>query len=477
MAKKWVKRWTTSGKDHRRNDLRILRVTPRSSFTKIDWRLPPSKSHLIRALALYSQTSQSITLENVAASGDDVRAMRNCLAQMGVKFDDYDSDGELLTQINPMELGPHPLSVKWVMHGVGTDGFRRPASVLNAANSGTALRFLAGLVAGMEGPIMLDGDQSLRMRNSEPLWDSLRQAGVEVSIGQGLERLPVILSGPWDTDKLQSGVHLDISHSSQPLSSWILASTNLPTDTVLTLEGKGVSNRHSSLTAEMVRSAGCKMELSDGKCLLKPWSPNGEDTYAVPGDASMASFAVLASYCLSSKIQLIGWPDTENSIGHEILQESAIEYGIKWSEGILEVMDKSSSVHLDVTDSNDILPPMAALLALGGGGKISGAAHAAHKESNRLTRTVELLEHFGLQATLLADGVEVEGNQVPSKPEHPVPTFGDHRLFMTAVLLASKTGGEVIGQKLHHVADEAFVQRLQDAGVGIESVQIPSLED
>jgi 5-enolpyruvylshikimate-3-phosphate synthase len=82
-----------------------------------------------------------------------------------------------------------------------------------------------------------------------------------------------------------------------------------------------------------------------------------------------------------------------------------------------------------------------------------------------------------LQATLLADGVEVEGNQVPSKPEHPVPTFGDHRLFMTAVLLASKTGGEVIGQKLHHVADEAFVQRLQDAGVGIESVQIPSLED
>ena len=191
----------------------------------------------------------------------------------------------------------------------------------------------------------------------------------------------------------------------------------------------------------------------------------------------MASFAVLACSCLSSKIQLIGWPDSKNAIGHEILQESAIEYGIRWSEDILEVMEKPSSVHLDVTNSNDILPPMAALLALGGGGKISGAAHAAHKESNRLTRTVELLQHFGLQATLLADGVEVEGNQVPSKPEHPVPTFGDHRLFMTAVLLASKTGGEVIGQKLHHVADEAFVQRLQDAGVGIESVQIPSLED
>ena len=477
MAKKWVKRWTTSGKDHRRNDLRILRVSPRTIFEKIDWRLPPSKSHLIRALALYSQAPQKISLENVAASGDDVRAMRNCLAQMGVKFDDYDADGELLTQINPMELGPHPLSVKWVMHGVGTDGFRRPASVLNAANSGTALRVLAGLVAGMKGPIMLDGDQSLRMRNSEPLWESLRQAGIEVSIGQGLERLPVILSGPWDAEKLRNGVHLDISHSSQPLSSWILASTKLPTDTVLNLEGKGVSNRHSTLTAEMVRSAGGSVEFSDGKCLLKPWSPNGEDSYVVPGDASMASFAVLASYCLSSKIQLIGWPDKKNAIGHEILHESAIEYGIKWTDGLLEVMDEASSVHLDVTDSNDILPPMAALLALGGGGKISGAAHAAHKESNRLTRTVELLGFFGLRAKLLPDGVEVEGHQIPSKPEHPVPTFGDHRLFMTAVLLACKTGGEVIGQNLHHVADEAFVQRLQDAGVEIATAQIPSLED
>ena len=477
MAKGWVKRWTTSGKDHRRNDLRILRISPRTISEDVEWRLPPSKSHLIRALALYSQTTQSITLENVAASGDDVRAMRNCLAQMGVKFEDYDSNGELLVQTNPMELGPHPRSEKWVMHGVGVNGFSRPASVLNAANSGTALRFLAGLAASMEGPIMLDGDQSLRMRSSEALWDSLRQAGVEVSIGQGLERLPVILSGPWNAEKLESGVTLDISQSSQPLSSWILASTSLPIETTLTLKGKGVSNRHSNLTAVMVRKAGCSVDIGKERCTLKPWSPSSDDSYAVPGDASMASFAVLAAFCLSSDIRLNGWPEKENAIGHEILQESAIEYGIKWSAGRLELAKRAEYTHLDVTDSNDILPPMAALLALGGGGRITGAAHAAHKESNRLTRTVELLEHFGLKAKLLPDGVEVDGNQVPKKPSYPVPTFEDHRLFMTAVLLASKTGGEIIGQKLHHVADEGFIQRLQDAGVGIESVQIPSLDD
>jgi len=50
-------------------------------------------------------------------------------------------------------------------------------------------------------------------------------------------------------------------------------------------------------------------------------------------------------------------------------------------------------------------------------------------------------------------------------------------LFMTAVLLAAKTGGSVIGHTLHHVADEAFLQRLQSAGIGIEATTTPSLLD
>lgn len=477
MARAWVKRWTTSGKDHRRNDLRILRIHPRTQSSAIEWRLPPSKSHLIRALALFAQTSQSITLHNVASSGDDVRAMRNCLAQLGVHFDDYDADGNHLSQTNPMELGPHPESQKWVLHGVGVTGFRRPASVLNAANSGTALRILAGLVARMDGPVMLDGDQSLRRRDSEPLWDSLRQAGVDVSMGQGSERLPVILSGPWKPEHLGSGISLDISQSSQPLSSWMLASSCLPVKVKLNLEGKAVSSRHSKLTSDMIETTGGSVVFDEDACFLEPWNPVCQESYTVPGDASMASFAVLAAFCFSSEINLQGWPGKEDAIGHEILYDSSIDFGIAWESDVLRVAGTKEPVHLNVTDSNDILPPMSALLALGGGGTITGAAHAAHKESNRLVRTVELLSHFGLKATLLPDGIQVEGGQVPKRPIEPVPTFEDHRLFMTAVLLACKTGGEVLGQTLHHVADEAFIQRLLDAGVNIQAVQIPSLQD
>jgi 5-enolpyruvylshikimate-3-phosphate synthase len=329
----------------------------------------------------------------------------------------------------------------------------------------------------MEGPIMLDGDLSLRQRDSEALWDSFKQAGVEVSIGQGKERLPVILSGPWKEEQLKLGIDLDISRSSQPLSSWMLASASLPMKVELKLQGKGVSNRHSKLTAEMIQLTGGKVELNGSQCMLSPWIPSLQENYAVPGDASMTSFAFLATHCLDAEIELHGWPGAEQAIGHEILSDSAIECGIKWSGDILSCVGSKVPVTLDVTDSNDILPPLAALLSLGGGGKITGAAHAVHKESNRLSRTVEVLSYFGIQATVLADGIEVAGNQKPIMPHEPVPTFDDHRLFMTAVLLAAKTGGEVIGQTLHHVADEAFVQRLQEAGVGIEATKTPSLED
>ena len=53
-----------------------------------------------------------------------------------------------------------------------------------------------------------------------------------------------------------------------------------------------------------------------------------------------------------------------------------------------------------------------------------------------------------------------EGGQVLSKPPVSVDTFGDHRIQMTAVLLATETGGVVEGSDLHNIADPGFLNRL-----------------
>ena len=122
-------------------------------------------------------------------------------------------------------------------------------------------------------------------------------------------------------------------------------------------------------------------------------------------------------------------------------------------------------ITVDLRDSNDLITPLAAILAQGSGGVIIGARHAALKESNRITKTVELLSNFGIEVIAKDDGLEIEGNQIPVKPSTVVSTFGDHRMQMTATILGSKTGAVIQGSRLHEVSFPNFLKNLQSAGV------------
>lgn len=477
MGKRWAKRWTSSGKGHRRNDIHALRVTPHTSDETVQWSLPPSKSHLIRALLLASQSSESVHLYNVASAGEDARAMRRCLQQLGVLIEDVNLKGELLHQVNPVYFEHHPDSVKWIVHGVGGSGFKRPATVLNAGNSGTTLRLLAPHAAMIGGPVMLDGDGSLRKRSSSELWDTIEQSGATLSIGMGEERLPALIDGPMNPTQLAAGLTLDVSRSSQPVSSWILAAPSVPRQTVIALEGIRVSSRHSNLSLQMLNMFGGDASIDEDQLTITPSPLKGLNEYTIPGDASMAAFALLACSVSKRDIEMVGWPAKGDAIGHEILEEHASEFGVNWDQSKLSKTEAKQSIELDLRDANDLLPPLAAVLCLNKGGTLKGAAHAAFKESNRLNRTVDVLAQFGMTAEVNNDGLTVRGGQHPQRPEQPVETYGDHRLFMTAVLLASACGADIVGQSLHLVADEPFIERLIASGIGIEKIRLPPNED
>ena len=98
-------------------------------------------------------------------------------------------------------------------------------------------------------------------------------------------------------------------------------------------------------------------------------------------------------------------------------------------------------------------------MALSGGGRLRGASHAKHKESNRIISTASLLNAFGLRCNIEDDGLSIEGFQSLKKPSALLETFGDHRIQMTAVILATHTGGTVEGPRLHKIADPGFLQR------------------
>lgn len=169
------------------------------------------------------------------------------------------------------------------------------------------------------------------------------------------------------------------------------------------------------------------------------------------------------------------WPSPDAGLGCELLEGLAADLGIAWSdEGVLQtVASASEPLSIDLCDANDLLPPLAALLALGPGGRIHGAPHAAHKESNRILSTIEVLQSFGIHAEATDGGVTVEGGQSLSTPAHPVQASEDHRLMMTATCLAAQVGADVVGPRLHRVADPAFLERLAQAGLDAQPCMVP----
>ena len=465
MAKGWVKRWFPTRPGEKGSLLPILEVTPPSSIEKMHWRLPPSKSHAIRYVVLAAQSSQEVLLHNMTHAGQDVVSMRRCLSQMGVAFVDIDEHGERLEQPHNGDDQPASGTASWSVKGVGPGGLKAPISVLHAGNSGTSLRILMALASLQSTPIMLDGDASLRRRSYPSMLSSLRQFGVRVSHGIEQEGLPILVQGPAHVDR---PLVLDVTHSSQPTTAWYLAAPSLPSSVPLRFDGQAVSRRHASLTKALCQTTGG----ATSEDVLEPWLPQFEgEEQTVPSDCSMMAFAFLMIRAKQVMVHLHDVPLPEDGLGHEVLLEIAGTVGIKVDGLVLKPTDTAKHVEVDLRDANDLITPLAAMLALGEGGRISGAPHAAFKETNRLTGTVALLKQFGLTAIQTDDGgLTVEGGQRLQTPTAVVETLDDHRMQMTALVLATACDDKVRieGPTLHEVADPDAVERLRAAGVRIE---------
>tara|TARA_B110000914_G_scaffold224719_1_gene243255 strand:+ start:622 stop:1749 length:1128 start_codon:yes stop_codon:yes gene_type:complete len=356
--------------------------------------LPCSKSHALRWLIL-AANDPSPTRIIMSELGEDVVSMIGCLEKLGIRYDSNTIYGGELTE---------------------------PSSALDVGNSGTALRFLIAQCATCNFEVLLDGDDSLRLRSSRGLCLSLSLDGDKVPLYSG-------------SKTVEQNIEVDVSNSSQFLSALLLATPRMDGARRISTIGRAVSRRHSDLTWRLCQETGAKD-------WGQPWLVKCPDEVMIPADASMMAFALLAGMNVSNP------PAEEDSLGHEVLFQSGDVY--------------------DLRDANDLVPPLAAHLCLTSGGVIRGAAHASLKESNRLSRTVELLHSFGLEVEEHADGFNIRGNQRVLPPNDVVKTHGDHRLQMTALILGLQVGAQIEGAELHRVAWPSFVEQLSALGAKIQ---------
>ena len=112
--------------------------------------LPGDKSIAHRSLMLNSMAKGTAHVTNFP-KGVDTLSTLSCLQTLGIPFD-----------VRPGENDSLSIDV----HGNGMEGFTEPSDVLDAGNSGTTMRLISGLLAGLPFYSVLTGDDSLRNRLS-----------------------------------------------------------------------------------------------------------------------------------------------------------------------------------------------------------------------------------------------------------------------------------------------------------------------
>lgn len=388
---------------------RIEPITPKGVF---EYRLPPSKSHMIRELMLASKSMKNTEIIFNGTPGEDIISMSNCLELMGV---------EIIKEER-----------KWIVKPP-KNGLIAPKEEIDCGNSGTVAKIMSVIAATFDSEIIVDGDSSLRNRSNIELANFLRELGCEVS-GNGF---PCRIKGPM---KIQKKLDIDVSRSSQPITSLILSSSDFKEEIDISLLGEKVSIGYLELTINLARKWGFEGRLENNNIRLSNWDVKSPGTVIIPSEISLYPMAILLEK-LHQDLQIkVKKDDPDNLLS-----------------STLEDLEQTNLEILNLVNASDIITPAAALMAISNGGEIIGAEHTKGKESDRIIKTCELLNAFSINCKPKKDGIKLYGKELPKRPEVEIKTHMDHRLAMTAVILATYCGAEIDNTEIIKVTHPEFM--------------------
>lgn len=353
------------------------------------------------------------------APGADCRSTLRCLAALGVPVE---RTGDSVTLI-----------------GRGLRPFGSPAGSLDAGNSGTTTRLLAGVLAFQPLSVTLTGDASLSRRPMRRVIDPLARMGARIESNDG--RLPMTIRG----GDLQAIDHQTAVPSAQVKSAVLLAGLGARGVTRVT-EAHQTRN-HTELALRRFGVAvgveGLTISVSGGQTL----SPIDA---AVPGDFSSAAFWCVAAAGLPGSelvIEGVGLNPTRTGLLDVLQRAGAVvdatpDDASDEPSGTLRIRHGSSTPFVvepgEVPGLIDELPALAALATFGGAMKVTGAGELRVKESDRISALVRGLRSLGAEIEELPDGFEVSGTR--RLAGGVADAAGDHRLAMAFAVAALGAG-------------------------------------
>lgn len=342
--------------------------------------------------------------------------------------------------------------------GCGSRGLQASRRPLDAGNSGTTMRLLAGILAGQKFACKLTGDDSLQKRPMKRVVAPLREMGADIRARDdnfapleihGAPLKPLDYKMPMASAQVKSAVLLAGLFADGVTSVTEPARTRDHTELALeefgaTLEKHGRTTRIHGLRSAAASANGA------GKLTGK--------SLDVPGDLSSAVFWIAAASLFPDSnilIHNVGLNPTRTAILDLFLTMGASIHmqGLKSAHGELvgDLAVKGTSLKGGVIAGEQIpllIDELPMLAALGPhteqGIEIRDASELRVKESDRIAALAENLKRMGATVEERPDGLRVAGRSAGKLHGAEIDPRGDHRIAMAFAVAALAAHGPTI---------------------------------
>jgi 3-phosphoshikimate 1-carboxyvinyltransferase len=388
-------------------------------------RVPGDKSISHRAVMLGALAS-GVTRVTGLLEGEDVLSTLGAFRAMGV-------------------LAEGPDHGKLVIHGVGLHGLKAPKQALDMGNSGTAMRLMAGILAGQAFDSELVGDASLSKRPMQRVSGPLGTMGAAIATAEG-GRPPLRIAGG---RKLHGTDYKMPVASAQVKSCLLLAGLYADGETSVTEPAP--TRDH---TERMLRGFGYAVKTQGARISVQGGGRLKACDIDVPADISSATFFLVgASISPGSDLVLehvginptrIGVINILKLMGANLELLNPREAG---GEPVADIHVRAANLR-GIRIPEDQVPlaidefPALFIAAACAEGKttLRGAEELRVKESDRIAVMARGLKALGISAQETPDGIVIQGGALKGGI---VDSEGDHRIAMSFAMASLQASGAI----------------------------------
>jgi 3-phosphoshikimate 1-carboxyvinyltransferase len=366
----------------------------------------PSSKSITHRMLICAGLADGISVISGVSFSKDIWATISAMRSMGAE---YTVNGDEIT-----------------VRGIGSEPSQN--AVVDCCESGSTLRFLIPVAAVLGINSEFLGQGRLPQRPITPYIRELSCKGISFDYNN---TMPFAFSG-----KLESGIyHLEGDISSQFITGMLFSLPLADGSSEIIMTSPLQSKPYADMTVKCLEKFGIEISETKNGYFIKGNQIYKPCNSRIEGDYSQASFFFVA-----------------NAIGNNVKINNLDEESIQGDKKIVEIIselcynknENDKSVYcIDAENIPDLVPVLAVLASLSKRQvRITGIERLKIKESDRIISTADMINALGGNVIPYNDSMLI--NPIECFIGGTVDSFGDHRIVMSASVIATRAKGDVV---------------------------------